>query len=135
MMHRQGTEDTKASADKLSYDVLGAAINVHRELGPGLLESAYEACLCRELSLRRITYERQVPLPLHYRGMAVNCGYRVDLVVGGLMLVEVKAVKKVLPIHRAQAMTYIKLLKLSLAFVINFNVQRLNLGIYRIVMS
>jgi GxxExxY protein len=135
MIHRQGTKDTKALADTLSYDVLGAAINVHRELGPGLLESAYEACLCRELSLRQINYERQVPLPLRYRGMAVDCGYRVDLIVGGLMLVEVKAVTKVLPIHRAQAMTYIKLLKLNLAFVINFNVERLNLGIYRIVMS
>ena len=135
MIYRQGTKDTKASADTLSYDVLGAAINVHRELGPGLLESAYEACLCRELSLRQINYERQVPLPLRYRGMAVDCGYRVDLIVGGLMLVEVKAVTKVLPIHRAQAMTYIKLLKLNLAFVINFNVERLNLGIYRIVMS
>ena len=135
MIHRQGTKDTKALADTLSYDVLGAAINVHGELGPGLLESAYEACLCRELSLRQINYERQVPLPLRYRGMAVDCGYRVDLIVGGLMLVEVKAVTKVLPIHRAQAMTYIKLLKLNLAFVINFNVERLNLGIYRIVMS
>jgi GxxExxY protein len=135
MIYHQGTKDTKASADTLSYDVLGAAINVHRELGPGLLESAYEACLCRELSLRQIKYERQVPLPLRYRGMAVDCGYRVDLIVGGLLLVEVKAVTKVLPIHRAQAMTYIKLLKLNLAFVINFNVERLNLGIYRIVMS
>jgi GxxExxY protein len=135
MMHRQGTKDTKASADALSYDVLGAAITVHRELGPGLLESAYEACLCRELSLRQIQYEREVALPLRYRGMAVDCGYRVDLIVGGLMLVEVKAVAKVLPIHRAQAMTYMKLLKLNLAFVINFNVERLNLGIYRIVMS
>ncbi|HZA91266.1 MAG TPA: GxxExxY protein [Gemmatimonadales bacterium] len=134
MIYHQGTKDTKAPADTLSYDVLGAAINVHRELGPGLLESAYEACLCRELSLRQIKYERQV-LPLRYRGMAVDCGYRVDLIVGGLMLVEVKAVTKVLPIHRAQAMTYIKLLKLNLAFVINFNVERLNLGIYRIVMS
>ena len=135
MMYRQGTKDTKASADTLSYDVLGAAISVHRELGPGLLESAYEACLCRELSLRRINYKRQVPLPLRYRGMAVDCGYRVDLIVGGLMLLEVKAVTTVLPIHRAQAMTYIKLLKLNLGFVINFNVERLNLGIYRIVMS
>lgn len=83
MIYRQRTKDTKASADTLSYDVLGAAINVHRELGPGLLESAYEACLCRELSLRRIKYERQVPLPLRYRGMTVDCGYRVDLIVGG----------------------------------------------------
>jgi GxxExxY protein len=135
MMHRQGTKDTKASADTLSYDVLGAAISVHRELGPGLLESAYEACLCRELYVREINYERQVPLPLRYRGIEVDCGYRVDLIVGGLILVEVKAVTKVLPIHRAQAMTYIKLLRLNLAFVINFNVERLNLGIYRIVMS
>ena len=83
MTYRQGTKETKASADTLSYAVLGPAISVHRELGAGLLESAYEACLCRELSLRRINYESQVSVPLRYRGMAVDCGYRVDLMVGG----------------------------------------------------
>ncbi len=129
------TKDTKASADRLSYDILGAAIEVHRHLGPGLLESAYESCFCRELSLRRIEYQRQVSLPLEYRGVPVDCEYRPDLIVGRLVLVEVKSVSKVLPIHRAQAITYLKLLKLSLGLVINFNVERLSLGIYRIVMG
>ena len=135
VIHRQGTKDTKASADTLSYDVLGAAINVH--VNSDLVcsnQPMKRACVASCLYGRSSTRDR-VPLPLSYRGMAVDCGYRVDLIVGGLMLVEVKAVTKVLPIHRAQAMTYIKLLKLNLAFVINFNVERLNLGIYRIVMS
>ena len=134
-MHMYTTKDTKASADRLSYDILGAAIEVHRHLGPGLLESAYESCLCRELCLRGIDYERQVSLPLEYRGTPVGCDYRVDLIVGRLVLVEVKSVAKVLPIHRAQLITYLKLLKFKLGFVINFNVERLSLGIHRIVMG
>ena len=135
LMHMYTTKDTKASADRLSYDILGAAIEVHRHLGPGLLESAYESCLCRELCLRGIDYERQVSLPLEYRGTPVGCDYRVDLIVGRLVLVEVKSVAKVLPIHRAQLITYLKLLKFKLGFVINFNVERLSLGIHRIVMG
>ena len=126
-------EGSKASADALSYDILGAAIQVHRALGPGLLESAYEACLCRELSLRQIDHQRQVSLPLFYRGAPVDCEYRADLIVGRLVLVEVKSVAKVLPVHRAQVLTYLKLLKLSLGLMINFNVERLSLGIYRVV--
>jgi len=129
------TKDTKASADRLSYDVVGAAIEVHRQLGPGLLESAYEACICRELVFRGIKFDRQVPLPLRYRGMVVECGYRPDLIVGGLVIVEVKSVAKVLPIHRAQVLTYLKLLKLNLGFIINFNVERLRLGLHRIVLG
>lgn len=135
MIHHEGTKDTKASADRLSHDILGAAIQVHRALGPGLLESVYEECLCRELSWHRIEYERQIHLPLVYRGTFVDCEYRVDLLVGRLVLVEVKSVTKVLPIHRAQVMTYLKLLRLNLGFIINFNVERLSLGIYRIVMG
>jgi GxxExxY protein len=129
------TKDTKASADRLSYDIVGAAIEVHRQLGPGLLESAYEACICRELAFRGIKFDRQVPLPLRYRGIEVECGYRLDLIVGGLVVVEVKSVSKVLPIHRAQVLTYLKLLKLNLGFIINFNVERLRLGIHRIVLG
>jgi GxxExxY protein len=129
------TKDTKASADRLSYGIVGAAIEVHRQLGPGLLESAYEACICREFVFRGIEYDRQVALPLRYRGMAVECGYRVDLIVGGLVILEVKAVSKVLPIHRAQLMTYLKLMRLNLGFIINFNVERLRLGLHRIVLG
>jgi len=129
------TKDTKASADRLSYDIVGAAIEVHRQLGPGLLESAYEACICRELVFRGIGYDRQVALPLRYRGMRVECGFRVDLIVGGLVIVEVKSVSKVLPIHRAQVLTYLKLLRFNLGFIINFNVERLRLGLHRIVLG
>jgi GxxExxY protein len=135
MLHHEGTKDTKVSADRLSYDILGAAIDVHRQLGPGLLESVYEACLCRELFLRKIPFERQVALPLHYRGLSVDCGYRLDLIVGDLVVVEVKSVSRVLPVHRAQALTYLKLLGLNLGLIINFNVEMLRLGVHRIVMG
>jgi len=135
MLHHEGTKDTKVSADRLSYVIVGAAIDVHRQLGPGLLESAYEACLCRELFLREVPFERQVALPLLYRGISVDCGYRLDLIVGGLVIVEVKSVSRVLPVHRAQALTYLKLLGLNLGLIINFNVEMLRLGVYRIVMG
>jgi GxxExxY protein len=129
------TKDTKASADRLSYDIVGAAIEVHRQLGPGLLESAYEACICRELAFRGIEFDRQVALPLRYRDMVVECGYRLDLIVGRLVIVEIKSVSKVLPIHRAQVLTYLRLLNLSLGFIINFNVERLRMGLHRIVLG
>jgi GxxExxY protein len=135
MVHHKGTKGAKVSADRLSYDIVGAAIEVHRQLGPGLLESTYEACLARELSLRGIDFCRQVALPVHYRGMAVDCGYRLDLLVGDLVVLEVKAVSKVLPIHRAQVVTYLKLLNLNLGLIVNFNVEMLRLGIYRIVVG
>jgi GxxExxY protein len=114
---------------------VGAAIEVHRQLGPGLLESAYEACLCRELFLRGLNFERQIELPLNYRGMAVQCGYRLDLIVERMVIVEVKSVPRALPVHRAQILTYLKLLKLNLGLLINFNVEVLRLGIHRIVMG
>ncbi|MEO7137120.1 MAG: GxxExxY protein [Gemmatimonadales bacterium] len=129
------TKDTKAAADRLSYDIVGAAIEVHRQLGPGLLESAYEACICRELAFRGIEFDRQVALPLRYRDTVVDCGYRLDLLVGRLVIVEIKSVSKVLPIHRAQLLTYLRLLNLNLGFVINFNVERLRMGLHRIVLG
>jgi GxxExxY protein len=96
MVQPKTTKDTKGLADSLSYDIVGAAIEVHRRLGPGLLESAYEACLAKEFFFRSIQFERQVPLKLEYRGIGVDCGYRLDLVVGGLVIVEVKAVVEIL---------------------------------------
>ena len=108
---------------------------MHRHLGPGLLESTYETCLSRELFLRGISFERQVALPVHYLGIAVECGYRLDLIVGSLVVVEVRAVQKVLPIHKAQLLTYLKLLNLGLGILINFNVEILRLGIYRTVLG
>jgi GxxExxY protein len=135
MIHHKGTKDTKVSADRLSYDIVGAAIEVHKHLGPGLLESAYEACLSRELTRRGIDYERQVSLPIQYYGLSVDCGYRLDLIIGGLVVVEVKSVAKVHSIHKAQVLTYLKLLRMNLGLILNFNVEVLRLGIYRIVLG
>jgi GxxExxY protein len=135
MLHHKGTKDTKVLADRLSYDIVGAAIEVHKHLGPGLLESAYEECLCRELTQRQIPYKRQVTLPLEYCGLSVDCGYRLDMIVGGLVIVEVKAVAKVVSVHKAQLLTYLKLLKMRLGILINFNVEVLRLGIYRVVLG
>jgi GxxExxY protein len=111
--------------------VIDAAIEVHRALGPGLLESAYEECLCRELTLRRIAFQRQHPLPVQYKGLALDCGYRLDLVVADVVVVEIKAVEKLLPIHDAQLLTYLKLSGLKVGLLINFNVPVLKQGIRR----
>jgi GxxExxY protein len=116
----------------MTHEILAAAIEVHRRLGPGLLESAYEACLCREFAHRRLEFKRQVSLPVRYRDTYVDCGYRLDFVVGGI-IVEVKSVSKLLPIHKAQILTYLKLTRLSLGLLINFNVEMLRSGIYRII--
>ncbi len=123
--------DTKKSADALSYQVIGAAIEVHKALGPGLLESAYEECLCQELNLQNIPYKRQVDLPIEYKGMTLSAGYRMDIVVGGLVVVELKAVERTLPIHEAQLITYLRLSKIRLGLLINFNVSILKQGITR----
>jgi GxxExxY protein len=112
---------------------VAAAIEVHRRLGPGLLESAYEACLCGELGYRQLTFDRQAPIPVQYRDTYVECGYRLDFVVDGSVIIEVKSVSRVLPIHRAQVLTYLKLTKLRLGLLINFNVEMLRSGIYRII--
>lgn len=114
--------------------IIGAAIDVHRVLGPGLLESAYERCLCRELTLRRIPFERQMPLPVEYKGVRLDCGYRVDLVVNGMVIVEVKAVSAIAPIHEAQLLTYLKLGGWRVGLLLNFNVPILKDGIRRRVL-
>lgn len=119
--------------DKLSKEIIGAAIEVHSHLGPGLLESAYEECLCREMSIRGLTFERQKPLAVSYKGVKLDCGYRLDVVVGGLVILELKAVDQVESIHEAQLLTYLKLLDLKLGILINFNVPLLKDGIKRIV--
>ena len=119
--------------DTFSKEVIGAAIEVHRYLGPGLLESAYEECLCRELAIRGITFERQKPLAVSYKGVKLDCGYRLDIVVGGLVILELKAIEKVEPINEAQLLKYLKLSDLKLGILINFNVPILKDGIKRIV--
>lgn len=123
-------------ADKeslLSGVVIGAAIEVHRHLGPGLLESAYESCLCRELELQRLSVARQVPLPVIYKGLTLDCGYRLDLVLNDELIVELKTVEKVLEIHKAQLLTYLKLTGKRLGLLINFNVPYLRDGVHRII--
>lgn len=124
---------SRDEANRLSNIIIGAAINVHRELGPGLLESAYEACLFHELSEQRIAVAHQVPQPVIYRGVNLDCGYRLDLLVENLVIVELKAVEELRPVHTAQVLTYLKLKKLWLGLLINFNVPVLKQGIRRIV--
>jgi GxxExxY protein len=128
--HQTGYEDLSR---RRTHDVVGAAIAVHRHLGPGLLESAYESCLCRELLLRGIAFERQVPLPVEYRGLRLDCGYQLDIIAENSIIVEVKSVRKVLPVHRAQVLTYLKLTNLRIGLLINFNVELLRSGLYRII--
>jgi GxxExxY protein len=123
----------KAESDRWSGLMLGAAIEVHRCLGPGLLESAYEDCLCHEMLLRDIPYERQESLPLLYKGLKLECAYRIDLVVGGLVIVELKSIDQIEAIHESQLLTYLRLRKLWLGLLINFNVPILKNGIKRLV--
>ncbi len=119
--------------DKLSREIIGAAIEVHKNLGPGLLESAYEECLCHELSLRKINFQCQKPLPVEYKKVKLDCGYRLDVLVENMVVLELKAVQTIEPIHEAQLLTYLKLSGLKLGMLINFNVPVLKNGIKRIV--
>jgi GxxExxY protein len=113
--------------------IIGAAISVHRELGPGLLESAYEACLAYELTERKLQIERQKGLPVVYRGVELDCGYRIDLLVENQVVVELKAVESLEPIHDAQVLSYLKLSGCEVGLLINFNVKVLKKGIRRLV--
>ena len=119
--------------NEITDRVIGAAIEVHRHLGPGLLESAYEECLCFEFSRAGLRFERQVPLPVEYKGLRLDCAYRLDLLVEGSVLVELKAIEDVLPIHRAQVLTYLRAAQKPVGLLINFNVEILNNGLSRIV--
>jgi GxxExxY protein len=121
------------SFNELTERVIGACIEIHRSLGPGLLESAYEECPCYELLQTGIKFERQKPLPVHYKDVKLDCGYRLDLVVEEKIIIELKAVESLLPIHVAQLLTYLKLSGLTLGLLINFNVAMLKQGIKRIV--
>lgn len=120
--------------DDGTREIIAAALEVHRHLGPGLLESAYEECLCHELDLRNISFERQKPLPISYKGKSLDCAYRLDLVVGNRILLELKSIEKLLPIHEAQILTYLKLSGIKTGLLINFNEQLLKEGIRRFVL-
>jgi GxxExxY protein len=120
--------------NEITREIIGAAIEVHRQLGPGLLESAYEECLCHELSLRKLLFERQKPIPLVYKDTKLDCGYRLDLLIEGRVVVELKSVDSLGPIHEAIVLTYLKLSGHKLGLLINFNVSMLKEGIRRFKM-
>ena len=117
----------------LTHKIIGAAIEVHRALGPGLLESAYQACLAREFSLRGLPFEQEKPIPVEYKGVRLDCGYRLDFAVAGKVVVELKAVEAIHPIHEAQLLSYLKLTGYRVGLLINFNVPILKDGIKRMV--
>lgn len=121
--------------NQLTHEIIGAAMEVHRVLGPGLLESAYEECLCHELDLRGLPYERQKPLPVAYKDVHLDAGYRLDVLVDNLLVLELKAVEALLPIHEAQLLTYLKLGGWQVGLLINFNVPVLRDGIRRRVLG
>ena len=133
MIHHRGTEGTEGHDLGLSRTVIGAAIEVHRALGPGLLESSYQTCLARELTLRGLRWEQQMEVALWYKGTHSRSAYRIDFLVEGRLVVEVKAIEALKPIHRAQLLTYLKLLHLRLGLLINFNVETLVDGVRRVV--
>ena len=138
MIHHEATKDTKDTKNKglvVSHEVIGAAIEVHRHLGPGLLESVYEAALCRELWLRRIGYEQQVPVRIEYKGLGLRAAVRLDLLVQQCLVVEVKAVEHLLPIHRSQLLTYLKVTGYRVGLLINFNVDLLRNGMRRLLVG
>jgi GxxExxY protein len=121
--------------NQTTEQIIGAAIEVHRALGPGLLESAYEECLCREPTIRGIPFERQRRLPVTFKGARLDCGYRPDLLVDGRVVVEIKAVESLEPIHEAQVLTYLRLGGWSVGLLINFNVPVLKQGVKRLVLN
>jgi GxxExxY protein len=121
--------------NRLTDSVIGSAIEIHRALGPGLLESTYEMCLCRELSLRQIPFERQKAIPVVYKGVTLDCGYRADLIIDRRLLIEINSIEAVAAIHEAQLLSYLKLGGWKVGLLINFNVQLLKSGIRRRVLN
>ncbi len=129
MIHHGDTETrSKLLHEDLTEQIIGAAIEVHRALGPGLLESAYEECLCHELNIRSIPFRRQVLLPVVYKGVNLDCGYRIDLVVNDLIVLEFKCVEHILPVHEAQLLSYMKMANKRVGLVLNFHVASLVRG-------
>lgn len=133
--HKESSEYGEGDRDPLTQKVIGCAIEVHRHLGPGLLESAYEKCLAHELALAGLAFKVQVPMPVEYKNVKLDCGYRVDLFVEDCLIVELKAVEQILRIHEAQVITYMKLAEAPVGLIINFNVKLLKEGIRRLFPS
>ncbi len=132
-MNHKDTETQRSELNELSHRVIGLCMEVHRELGAGLLESAYEEALAYELIQAGVSFERQRETPLLYKGIALNCGYRVDFLIEGKLILELKAVTDLLPIHHAQLLTYLKLQGHSLGLLVNFNTPVLKNGVRRVV--
>lgn len=120
--------------EDLTEQIIGAAIEVHKAIGPGLMESIYEECLCHELGLRRLKFKRQMMVPVVYKGVNLECGHRLDLLVEDTVVVELKAVERILPVHEAQLLTYLRMLHKPVGFIFNFNVPVLRNGIVRRVL-
>ena len=120
--------------EALTEQIIGALIEVHRTLGPGLLESAYQACTAREFALRGFPFEQELPLPLEYKGVYLDCGYRLDFIVAGKVIVELKTVESLQPVHEAQLLTYLRLTGCKVGLLVNFNVPVLKRGIKRMVL-
>ena len=122
----------KEQLNQITETIIGAAIEVHKNLGPGMLESAYEACIAFELAERGLSCERQKPLPMVYKNVNLDCGYRLDLLVEGRVVVEIKAIEKLLPVHKAQLLSYLKLTGCKVGLLINFNTKKLIDGVARV---
>jgi GxxExxY protein len=120
--------------EEMTEKIIACAIEVHRYLGPGLLESAYEECYCHELRLQKVPFERQKPLPMEYKGVKLECGYRMDVVADNKAVVEIKCVDKILPVHEAQILTYLKLSGFKVGLIINFHTNSIKNGIKRLVL-
>lgn len=135
-MNHQGHQATQPDdeVDLVAKEVVDAGFQVHHALGPGLLESAYEECLSYELTRRDVAFERQVSMPISYKGLQLDIGYRIDLLVAKCVIVEIKAVETMLPIHQAQIMTYLRLSGCRLGFLMNFNVRLFKLGVRRVAL-
>jgi GxxExxY protein len=132
-MNHRDTE-TQRGRDALTERIIGLAIEVHRVLGPGLLESAYEECLCYELREAQLAFQRQVPLPVVYKQVKLECGYRMDVVVAQQLVLELKTVERLLPIHDAQVLTYMRLARLPTGLLINFHAPVVKDGLRRLVL-
>jgi len=132
-MRTQSTQRRVIEDDPFTREIIGFAIEVHRHLGPGLLESTYQNCLAHEFKINGINYEAEAALPVHYKGCELECGYRIDLLVENRLILELKSVEKVSPIHKAQILTYMKLSSISTGLLINFNVKKLVDGVERFI--
>lgn len=134
VVDRRISPELLGAQDPLTRVIIGAAIEVHRELGPGLLESTYESCLAHELTARGLVIARQVELPVMYKGIRIDCGFRIDLLVADSVILELKAVDELKPVHEAQMLTYLKLAAKRVGLLINFNVRLLKHGLVRMVL-